>query len=110
MTIGRHVNVLLTFSDSFKEQLKSDEASKNKAEKKAKKEMEEERNKPVRYLGIINPCTFTEFSCRFALQLAQQIWLRPQLGMPLVLFTLINPRPRRVHLLPGEYNKPETSS
>lgn len=33
--------------DSFKEQLKADEASKNKAEKKAKKEQEEERNKPV---------------------------------------------------------------
>lgn len=34
-------------TDAFKEQLKSDEASKNKAEKKAKKELEEERNKPV---------------------------------------------------------------
>lgn len=34
-------------SDAFKEQLKSDEASKNKAEKKAKKELEDERNKPV---------------------------------------------------------------
>lgn len=33
--------------DAFKEQLKSDEASKNKAEKRAKKELEEERNKPV---------------------------------------------------------------
>lgn len=33
--------------DAFKEQLKSDEASRNKAEKKAKKELEEERSKPV---------------------------------------------------------------
>ena len=35
------------YPHSFKEQLKSDEASKNKAEKKAKKEQEEER-KPIR--------------------------------------------------------------
>src|SRR5689334_101564 len=35
--------------DAFKEQLKADEATKNKAEKKAKKEQEEERkDKPIR--------------------------------------------------------------
>lgn len=33
--------------DAFKEQLKADEASKNKAGKKAKKDLEHERNKPV---------------------------------------------------------------
>lgn len=39
--------------DAFKEQLKSDEASKNKAEKKAKKEQEGEKNKPVSLLRIL---------------------------------------------------------
>ncbi|KAI5467252.1 hypothetical protein BGZ63DRAFT_418972 [Mariannaea sp. PMI_226] len=36
------------YPHAFKEQLKSDEASKNKAEKKAKKELEGERVKPIR--------------------------------------------------------------
>lgn len=45
--LEHHDDDWLTAVDAFKEQLKSDEASKNKAEKKAKKELEEERNKPV---------------------------------------------------------------
>ena len=39
-------------TDAFKEQLKSDEASKNKAEKRAKKEQEDDRAKPVRARGF----------------------------------------------------------
>lgn len=39
---------------AFKEQLKADEATKNKAEKKAKKELEEERNKPVSKLKALS--------------------------------------------------------
>ena len=43
--LSRSFNVLIKSTDAFKEQLKSDEASKNKAEKRAKKE--QEGGKPV---------------------------------------------------------------
>ncbi|KAF7545309.1 hypothetical protein G7Z17_g9266 [Cylindrodendrum hubeiense] len=46
--LGKRRPKYTEYPHAFKEQLKSDEASKNKAEKKAKKEMEEVRNKPVR--------------------------------------------------------------
>ncbi|KAH7149184.1 hypothetical protein B0J13DRAFT_441022 [Dactylonectria estremocensis] len=46
--LGKRRPKYTEYPHAFKEQLKSDEASKNKAEKKAKREMEEERNKPVR--------------------------------------------------------------
>lgn len=45
--LGKRRPKYTEYPHAFKEQLKSDEASKNKAEKKAKKEQEEERNKPV---------------------------------------------------------------
>lgn len=41
-------------ADAFKEQLKSDEASKNKAEKRAKKEQEDDRAKPVCYFILLS--------------------------------------------------------
>ncbi|UNI21201.1 hypothetical protein JDV02_007211 [Purpureocillium takamizusanense] len=46
--LGKRQPKYTEYPHSFKEQLKADEASKNKAEKKAKKEQEEERNKPAR--------------------------------------------------------------
>ncbi|KHN96534.1 zinc finger protein [Metarhizium album ARSEF 1941] len=46
--LGKRQPKYTEYPHAFKEQLKSDEASKNKAEKKAKKELEDERNKPVR--------------------------------------------------------------
>ncbi|KAF4963753.1 hypothetical protein FSARC_8236 [Fusarium sarcochroum] len=46
--LGKRRPKYTEYPHAFKEQLKSDEASKNKAEKKAKKEQEEERHKPVR--------------------------------------------------------------
>ncbi|KAF4343319.1 hypothetical protein FBEOM_2723 [Fusarium beomiforme] len=46
--LGKRRPKYTEYPHAFKEQLKSDEASKNKAEKKAKKELEEERGKPVR--------------------------------------------------------------
>lgn len=46
--LGKRRPKYTEYPHAFKEQLKSDEASKNKAEKKAKKEQEEERNKPLR--------------------------------------------------------------
>ncbi|OAA39457.1 zinc finger protein [Metarhizium rileyi] len=47
-SLGKRQPKYTEYPHAFKEQLKSDEASKNKAEKKAKKELEDERNKPVR--------------------------------------------------------------
>ncbi|OBS29345.1 hypothetical protein FPOA_03281 [Fusarium poae] len=48
-SLGKRRPKYTEYPHAFKEQLKSDEASKNKAEKKAKKEMEEERGgKPIR--------------------------------------------------------------
>ncbi|KAL4723677.1 hypothetical protein ACLX1H_009319 [Fusarium chlamydosporum] len=47
-SLGKRRPKYTEYPHAFKEQLKSDEASKNKAEKKAKKELEEERGKPVR--------------------------------------------------------------
>ncbi|KAM0555123.1 hypothetical protein ACHAPJ_006474 [Fusarium lateritium] len=46
--LGKRRPKYTEYPHAFKEQLKSDEASKNKAEKKAKKELEEERSKPIR--------------------------------------------------------------
>ncbi|OAQ83485.1 C-x8-C-x5-C-x3-H type zinc finger protein [Purpureocillium lilacinum] len=46
--LGKRQPKYTEYPHSFKEQLKADEASRNKAEKKAKKEQEEERNKPAR--------------------------------------------------------------
>ena len=46
--LGKRRPKYTEYPHAFKEQLKSDEASKSKAEKKAKKELEEERNKPLR--------------------------------------------------------------
>jgi hypothetical protein len=46
-SLGKRRPKYTEYPHAFKEQLKSDEASKNKAEKKAKKEQEEERSKPV---------------------------------------------------------------
>ncbi|KAF5006350.1 hypothetical protein FDECE_7278 [Fusarium decemcellulare] len=46
--LGKRRPKYTEYPHAFKEQLKSDEASKNKAEKKAKKVLEEERNKPIR--------------------------------------------------------------
>ncbi|KAF5021344.1 hypothetical protein F66182_6612 [Fusarium sp. NRRL 66182] len=46
--LGKRRPKYTEYPHAFKEQLKSDEASKNKAEKRAKKEMEEERSKPIR--------------------------------------------------------------
>ncbi|KAK2934692.1 hypothetical protein FoTM2_005939 [Fusarium oxysporum f. sp. vasinfectum] len=46
--LGKRRPKYTEYPHAFKEQLKSDEASKNKAEKKAKKELEEERGKPIR--------------------------------------------------------------
>ncbi|KAF5127453.1 hypothetical protein E5D57_008385 [Metarhizium anisopliae] len=46
--LGKRQPKYTEYPHAFKEQLKSDEASKNKAEKKAKKELEDERNKPIR--------------------------------------------------------------
>ncbi|PFH60452.1 hypothetical protein XA68_10927 [Ophiocordyceps unilateralis] len=46
--LGKRQPKYTEYPHAFKEQLKADEASKNKAEKKAKKELEEERNKPIR--------------------------------------------------------------
>ncbi|KAI9163038.1 hypothetical protein HJFPF1_04636 [Paramyrothecium foliicola] len=46
--LGKRRPKYTEYPHAFKEQLKSDEASKNKAEKKAKKELEDERNKPIR--------------------------------------------------------------
>ncbi|ESU17048.1 hypothetical protein FGSG_13745 [Fusarium graminearum PH-1] len=46
--LGKRRPKYTEYPHAFKEQLKSDEASKNKAEKKAKKEQEEERGKPMR--------------------------------------------------------------
>ncbi|GKU18736.1 unnamed protein product [Fusarium langsethiae] len=51
-SLGKRRPKYTEYPHAFKEQLKSDEASKNKAEKKAKKEMEEERGKPVRHLTM----------------------------------------------------------
>ncbi|RGP64848.1 transcription factor [Fusarium longipes] len=48
-SLGKRRPKYTEYPHAFKEQLKSDEASKNKAEKKAKKEQEEERGKPVRH-------------------------------------------------------------
>lgn len=45
--LGKRRPKYTEYPHAFKEQLKSDEASKNKAEKKAKRELEEVRNKPV---------------------------------------------------------------
>ncbi|KAF5569772.1 hypothetical protein FPHYL_1761 [Fusarium phyllophilum] len=47
-SLGKRRPKYTEYPHAFKEQLKSDEASKNKAEKKAKKELEEERGKPIR--------------------------------------------------------------
>jgi hypothetical protein len=47
-SLGKRRPKYTEYPHAFKEQLKSDEASKSKAEKKAKKELEEERNKPIR--------------------------------------------------------------
>ena len=49
--IGSFGSTVLTRSDSFKEQLKADEATKNKAEKKAKLAQGGERNKPVSFIA-----------------------------------------------------------
>ncbi|KAH6986201.1 hypothetical protein BKA56DRAFT_480449 [Ilyonectria sp. MPI-CAGE-AT-0026] len=46
--LGKRRPKYTEYPHAFKEQLKSDEASKNKAEKKAKREMEEVRSKPIR--------------------------------------------------------------
>lgn len=45
--LGKRRPKYTEYPHAFKEQLKSDEATKNKAEKKAKKELEEEKTKPV---------------------------------------------------------------
>ncbi|PHH64326.1 hypothetical protein CDD81_4683 [Ophiocordyceps australis] len=47
-SLGKRRPKYTEYPHAFKEQLKADEASKNKAEKKAKKELEEERGKPIR--------------------------------------------------------------
>lgn len=47
-SLGKKRPKYTEYPHAFKEQLKADEALKNKAGKKAKKELEEERNKPVR--------------------------------------------------------------
>ncbi|KAG5950977.1 hypothetical protein E4U53_004066 [Claviceps sorghi] len=47
-TLGKRQPKYTEYPHALKEQLKSDEASKNKAEKKAKKSLEEERHNPVR--------------------------------------------------------------
>ena len=49
-SLGKKRPKYTEYPHSFKEQLKSDEASRNKAEKKARKEQEDERNKPIRPL------------------------------------------------------------
>ncbi|KAK5992231.1 hypothetical protein PT974_05632 [Cladobotryum mycophilum] len=46
--LGKRRPKYTEYPHAFKEQLKSDEASRNKAEKRAKKEMEDERVKPIR--------------------------------------------------------------
>ncbi|PNY27643.1 Uncharacterized protein TCAP_02430 [Tolypocladium capitatum] len=46
--LGKRQPKYTEYPNAFKEQLKADEASKNKAGKKAKKDLEHERNKPVR--------------------------------------------------------------
>ncbi|KAG5983944.1 hypothetical protein E4U55_006651 [Claviceps digitariae] len=47
-TLGKRQPKYTEYPHALKEQLKSDEASKNKAEKKAKKSLEDERHKPAR--------------------------------------------------------------
>ncbi|POR37255.1 Uncharacterized protein TPAR_02540 [Tolypocladium paradoxum] len=46
--LGKRQPKYTEYPNAFKEQLKADEASKNKAGKKAKKDLEHERNKPIR--------------------------------------------------------------
>ncbi|KAL7949421.1 hypothetical protein V8C42DRAFT_211839 [Trichoderma barbatum] len=46
--LGKRRPKYTEYPHAFKEQLKSDEASKNKAEKRAKKEQEDDRTKPIR--------------------------------------------------------------
>ncbi|KAL7933251.1 hypothetical protein V8C35DRAFT_62639 [Trichoderma chlorosporum] len=48
IALGKRRPKYTEYPHAFKEQLKSDEASKNKAEKKAKKEQEDDRAKPIR--------------------------------------------------------------
>ncbi|EQL03463.1 zinc finger protein [Ophiocordyceps sinensis CO18] len=48
MALGKRQPKYTEYPHAFKEQLKADEASKNKAEKRAKKELEEVRSKPFR--------------------------------------------------------------
>ncbi|KPM34585.1 hypothetical protein AK830_g11991 [Neonectria ditissima] len=52
--LGKRRPKYTEYPHAFKEQLKSDEASKNKAEKRAKKEMEEVRTKPVSCIPELN--------------------------------------------------------
>ncbi|KAK7408374.1 hypothetical protein QQX98_009470 [Neonectria punicea] len=52
--LGKRRPKYTEYPHAFKEQLKSDEASKNKAEKRAKKEMEEVRSKPVSWPPTLN--------------------------------------------------------
>ncbi|KAL7796030.1 hypothetical protein V8C37DRAFT_18751 [Trichoderma ceciliae] len=56
--LGKRRPKYTEYPHAFKEQLKSDEASKNKAEKRAKKEQEDDRAKPVR--SPVRPADPTE--------------------------------------------------
>ncbi|PTB68532.1 hypothetical protein BBK36DRAFT_1113015 [Trichoderma citrinoviride] len=56
--LGKRRPKYTEYPHAFKEQLKSDEASKNKAEKRAKKEQEDDRAKPIR--SPVRPADPTE--------------------------------------------------
>ncbi|PON28159.1 hypothetical protein TGAM01_v202653 [Trichoderma gamsii] len=57
-SLGKRRPKYTEYPHAFKEQLKSDEASKNKAEKRAKKEQEDDRVKPIR--PLVRPADPTE--------------------------------------------------
>ncbi|KAL9479657.1 hypothetical protein ACSS6W_004443 [Trichoderma asperelloides] len=57
-SLGKRRPKYTEYPHAFKEQLKSDEASKNKAEKRAKKEQEDDRAKPIR--PLVRPTDPTE--------------------------------------------------
>lgn len=71
-TLGKRRPKYTEYPHSFKEQLKADEALKNKAGKKAKKEQEEERSKPIREL--VRP---TDFADAAAWDMVGIVYLEP---------------------------------
>lgn len=93
------------FADAFKEQLKSDEASKNKAEKKAKKEQEEERNKPVSCHLALLFHMHVLIHVRFDHLLVLRTMLRVLSGMRLELFMSSRPRPEPAPSSQAVFNK-----